>query len=53
MELDLTDVIALQAELSGKFQSTAQSTAVKTPEQETKTKLQETVTTINSLTPNA
>ena len=27
LELDLTDVIALQAELSGKFQSTAQPTA--------------------------
>lgn len=52
LELDLTDVIALQAELSGKFQSTAQQTAVKSQDQETKNKLQETVTTINFQTPN-
>ena len=48
LELDLPDVIALQAELSGKFQNT-----VLQPTVEKKEKLQETVATLNSLTPKA
>jgi len=48
LELDLSDVIALQAELSGKFQTTAPTVGNQNRE-----KLQETVATINSLTPKA
>ena len=45
LELDLSDVIALQAELSGKFQTTAQQTVEKTN--------RETVVPFNSPTPKA
>ena len=45
LELDLSDVIALQAELSGKFQTTAQQTVKKTN--------RETVVPFNSPTPKA
>ena len=45
LELDLSDVIALQAELSGKFQTTAQQTVEKTN--------REIVVPFNSPTPKA
>ena len=48
LELDLSDVIALQAELSGKFQSTVPQATVEKNE-----KIQETVAVLNSLTPKA
>ena len=45
LELDLSDVIALQAELSGKFQTTAQKTV--------ENQNRETVVPFNSPTPKA
>ena len=48
LELDLSDVIALQAELSGKFQNTVPQATVEKNE-----KIQETVAVLNSLTPKA